>query len=625
MNGVLMFKKILIITCLTLLGAWPALAQDPTATPTQTLLPTITPTSEPESFPPNGFYAALADVNARIGQNINLVCSNPADAATCEMSDVQLDWEWSLAAYPDSSLACPEAGASYTIQQTSAYQYLFTWQNVVYDYRQAAFGGQPPFLCTATGREALLPPGSNPAITGNTGGTAPQPVVTPTAVAPSTAPSLDPNCPLPPRLQVNAEGRVTPGEANNVRAQPGLTQTFVGQIPGGDSFRILGGPVCTDGIYWWQIQYQLLLGWTGEGQNGSYWVEPIVNPAPIATALILGSNRTLIDRTTLPQVQRAAALTGGSPLVWSNTGQLAISSPINPAAPAQWSWVYDVANGAAQVQAIPLTGTLLGMAFNPIDDTQLATLTLSPNALGAEINLWTLGLNPTSIVVSTIPNAQQLAFSPDGSLLAVMVGDPHSASGVNEIHLYDVLTRALLGRLAHDDYPSAMAFSPDGALLASGNGAAIILWEVATRSRMVVLPAQLNSDSGYLAFSPDGTRLVVSSATAPDPTGNRQFYAALWDMTTRTSSQTLITQDPITGIAFNKEGTLLALAESTATGQTAQISFWDMATATPLGTVEPLEAGLLRDVSLSPDGTLLTFSNLPASGNARIEVFAVGQ
>jgi hypothetical protein len=610
-----------IIGLLCLLAVGSASAQSPT--------PILTPTSEPESFPPNGFYVALADVNARIGQNINLVCSNPSDAATCEMSNVLLDWEWALSAYSDAGLGCPDPGAVYAVQQTSAYTYLFTWQGVNYDYRQAAFGGTPPFLCTATGRQTLLPPGSNPAITGNSGGTAPQPIVT---LVPSPSPvssvRLDANCPLAPRLQVNSEARVTPGEANNVRAQPGLTQTFVGQIPGGQTFRVVGGPTCADGIYWWQVQYQLLLGWTGEGQNGVYWVEPILQTLPTPTEFILPSARSAITPSTATRLERATSLTGGSPLAWSSDGRLVLSSPNEARLPSQWLWVYDGRTISAQALALPIDGVLLDVAFNPANPTQLVSLSRAPNALAGEIRLWELQMGGTYRfeIIASLPNAQALALNPEGTLLAVTVGDPQAEVGANavfEVQLYALATRTLAGRLLHDDYPSDLVFSPDGSRLASGNGAAVILWDVASQTRLAVLPTQLNTETGGLAFSPDGAWLAISSATAPDPSGNRQFYAALWEMATRTNPQSLLTQDPVTGLAFSPDGAVLALAESNPAGQTAQISLWDYSQARQLGTVEPLEVGWLRDVSFSPDSTLLIFSNRPAAGNARVEVFIV--
>lgn len=99
----------------------------------------------------------------------------------------------------------------------------------------------------------------------------------------SAAPSADTSseavfsCPssLLPRLSVGLPGRVTPGDANNIRTEPGGT-TVIGQIPAGEQFDVLDGPVCSpSGLTFWQVQYGELTGRTAEGQETEYWLEPV--------------------------------------------------------------------------------------------------------------------------------------------------------------------------------------------------------------------------------------------------------------------------------------------------------------------------------------------------------------
>lgn len=87
-------------------------------------------------------------------------------------------------------------------------------------------------------------------------------------------------CPeaLPPRLVIGESGRVTPGDANNVRDTPSRQGEQTGEIPAGGIFTVLDGPVCADGLIWWQVDYQELVGWTVEG-SGEYWLEPYTPPA----------------------------------------------------------------------------------------------------------------------------------------------------------------------------------------------------------------------------------------------------------------------------------------------------------------------------------------------------------
>jgi uncharacterized protein YraI len=83
-------------------------------------------------------------------------------------------------------------------------------------------------------------------------------------------------CPgfLPSRLAPGMWGRVTPGLPNNLRAQPSLSAAWIGQIPGGGVFRVVGGPVCANNSAWFQVNYNGVVGWTMEGMGATYWLEP---------------------------------------------------------------------------------------------------------------------------------------------------------------------------------------------------------------------------------------------------------------------------------------------------------------------------------------------------------------
>ncbi len=84
-------------------------------------------------------------------------------------------------------------------------------------------------------------------------------------------------CPanLLPRLEVNARGRVLPGGSSTVYDQPVANSTALGEIPGGVSFTVLEGPVCTDNRIWWQVEYRDITGWVIEAGNGEYFLEPL--------------------------------------------------------------------------------------------------------------------------------------------------------------------------------------------------------------------------------------------------------------------------------------------------------------------------------------------------------------
>ena len=77
-----------------------------------------------------------------------------------------------------------------------------------------------------------------------------------------------------PQLQVGGYGQVTPGLPNKVRSSPALSAEQTGNIPGEGVFTVLDGPVCAEGLQWWQVNYNGLIGWTADGSGSEYWVEP---------------------------------------------------------------------------------------------------------------------------------------------------------------------------------------------------------------------------------------------------------------------------------------------------------------------------------------------------------------
>lgn len=100
------------------------------------------------------------------------------------------------------------------------------------------------------------------------------------STASGTFPAVSPPAPtvcdgfMESRLAPNQIARVTPGPANNMRANPTSTAASVGQIPGDEFFLVLDGPVCAENMAWWQVNYQGTVGWTSEGQGTDYWLMP---------------------------------------------------------------------------------------------------------------------------------------------------------------------------------------------------------------------------------------------------------------------------------------------------------------------------------------------------------------
>ena len=178
-----------------------------------------------------------------------------------------------------------------------------------------------------------------------------------------------------------------------------------------------------------------------------------------------------------------------------------------------------------------------------------------------------------------------VTLSPDGRTLA------YSARGGPMVKLRDVASRTVVTTHGGYDFGLAcLAFSPDGAIIATGHGnGTIMLWDVATRTLAATLAGH-NGEVYSVAFSPDGNTLASG---ASDET------VKLWDVATRTNFETLTVHSLVTTVAFSPDGSLIA----TGTGF-RDVKLWHATTGRNIDTFNDHRA-LVRAVSFSPDGRTL--------------------
>ncbi|HEY4248689.1 MAG TPA: WD40 repeat domain-containing protein [Lacunisphaera sp.] len=119
-------------------------------------------------------------------------------------------------------------------------------------------------------------------------------------------------------------------------------------------------------------------------------------------------------------------------------------------------------------------------------------------------------------VAAEQPYVTALAFSPDGSLLATAEG-----FGKTDVRLWDVASGQLVGRLSgHGSWIGQIVFWPDGSKIATaGADQTIRTWDVATRKEIDVMRGHEN-EVWRLTLLPDHLTLM---------SGSKDGVVALWD------------------------------------------------------------------------------------------------
>ncbi|MCI0741111.1 MAG: protein kinase [Gemmataceae bacterium] len=170
-----------------------------------------------------------------------------------------------------------------------------------------------------------------------------------------------------------------------------------------------------------------------------------------------------------------------------------------------------------------------------------------------------------------------IAYSPDGKVLA---------TGGRNIKLWDAETGQELRTLFRGDVNpkiASLAFSPDGQRLAAGLTPAktgtkpvgpATVWDVATGKELLRLPVYL----AHIVFSPDGKRLATFGM------GEKRTAITVWDAHTGAQEFTLEAQTQRTNVAFSSDGQRLA----------AGGTVWDLATLKDAFPRSPIEKAFAK-------------------------------
>jgi WD40 repeat protein len=248
-------------------------------------------------------------------------------------------------------------------------------------------------------------------------------------------------------------------------------------------------------------------------------------------------------------------------------------------------------------------GGIQRVAYRP-DGAQLAT-----GSNDGTVKLWDAASGQLQSTIALPSGADVLALEYDrqngGRLAIAGANDDGGFAGV-----WDTSTgQPAVELTGHEDTVTDIAFSPDGARLAttSADGTARV-WDATSGDQLLELPATLDPEGqpierSAVAWSPDGRRLAVAAAAA----------AGLYDATSgRVQAELRGHTSAIEDITFDVAGNLIATAGD---DETARV--WDARSGAPLLVLRG-HASNVYAVAFSPSATGIYLATASADGTAKI-------